>query len=300
MASPCVGICQIDESLGFCIGCARTRAEIAAWTTASGETIDRFWAELPSRRARIGLGMHRLRWTVDDMQSYVVDTLRSGAGTWVAGVHGAVAEFCVGNGEPIDLDAGSRTIAAISPRGAISFSLSEHARALAFGDALSPADAVIVLAIAREHAGLAPRFGLTSLGRDSAAVRPDDRDEQLYDLGLGRIAAGFGVRTADPALRASLDRCAGMSWQDLLGRIGAQIVQSSPTRVVRHSLGRIEVFTAIPPPGGQSPQGPHTHFEPRDIALEVDLPPSLTVPDTYIPCAIHYPERPITGMCGDH
>jgi predicted Fe-S protein YdhL (DUF1289 family) len=293
MASPCIGICRIDESLGFCIGCARTRAEIADWTTASVETIDRVWAELPSRRARMRLRMHRLRWTVDYMRSYVVDTLRPGGGTWVAGVYGAVAEFCIGDGEPVDLDAEGSAITAISPRGAMSLALSEHARALAFGEA------AIVLAIPREHVTLATCFGLTSVGRDAGSVRPSGRDEQLYDLGLGRIAAGFGMRTAEPALRASLDRCLGLGWPDLLSRIGAEIVQSSPTRVVRHSLGRIEVYTQIPPPGGSSPEGPHTHLQPGDIALQADLPPSLAIPDTYVPCATHYPEQ-AAGMCADH
>src|SRR5262249_33461542 len=160
------------------------------------------------------------------------------------------AEFCVGDGEPVDLDAGGRTITAISPRGAMSLALSEHVRALAFGEA------AVVLAIPREHATLAACFGLTSLGRDAGSVRPSGREEQLYDLGLGRSAAGFGVRTAEPALRTSLDRCVGLDWPDLLSRIGAEIVQSSPTRVIRHSLGRIEVYTPIPPPGGVSPEGP--------------------------------------------
>jgi predicted Fe-S protein YdhL (DUF1289 family) len=293
IASPCIGICQIDESLGFCIGCARTRAEIADWTTASVETIDRVWAELPSRRARMRLGVHRLRWSVDDMRSYVVDTLRPGGGTWVAGIYGAIAEFCVGDGEPVDIDAEGRTITAISPRGAMSLALSEHVRALAFGEA------VIVLAIPREHATLAAHFGLTRLGRDAGSVRPSGRDEQLYDLGLGRSAAGFGVRTAEPALRTSLDRCVGLCWRDLLSRIGGEIARSSPTRVVRHSLGRIEVFTPIPPPDGQSPEGPHTHLLPGDIALQADLPPSLAIPDAYVPCAIHYREK-AAGMCADH
>src|SRR5215468_10348926 len=180
IASPCIGICQIDEGLGFCIGCGRTRDEIATWTTASAEMIDRVWAELPSRRAHLRLAMHRLRWTLDDMRSYVVDTLRHGGGTWVAGFYGAVAEFCVGDGEPLDIDAGAHIITAISPRGAMSLVLSEHTRALAFGEA------VVVLAIPREQVSLAAPFGLTGLGRDTASVRPSGRDEQLYDLGLGR------------------------------------------------------------------------------------------------------------------
>lgn len=34
-ASPCVNVCRIDERSGFCVGCARTLNEIAAWSTAS-------------------------------------------------------------------------------------------------------------------------------------------------------------------------------------------------------------------------------------------------------------------------
>jgi predicted Fe-S protein YdhL (DUF1289 family) len=31
LPSPCVSICQMDPQDGVCIGCYRTRAEIAAW-----------------------------------------------------------------------------------------------------------------------------------------------------------------------------------------------------------------------------------------------------------------------------
>lgn len=33
--SPCVQICVLDEELGHCIGCGRTRAEIWKWTRAT-------------------------------------------------------------------------------------------------------------------------------------------------------------------------------------------------------------------------------------------------------------------------
>ena len=35
--SPCVQVCVLDEGLGHCIGCGRTRAEIWKWTRASDE-----------------------------------------------------------------------------------------------------------------------------------------------------------------------------------------------------------------------------------------------------------------------
>ena len=31
LPSPCVSICQMDPKEGVCLGCYRTRAEIAAW-----------------------------------------------------------------------------------------------------------------------------------------------------------------------------------------------------------------------------------------------------------------------------
>lgn len=35
--SPCVGICQLDDTMQYCIGCYRTRWEIAEWLRASDE-----------------------------------------------------------------------------------------------------------------------------------------------------------------------------------------------------------------------------------------------------------------------
>jgi hypothetical protein len=33
--SPCIGICELDPRTDTCRGCRRTRAEIAAWSTAT-------------------------------------------------------------------------------------------------------------------------------------------------------------------------------------------------------------------------------------------------------------------------
>jgi hypothetical protein len=51
--SPCVKICRIDAQTGFCIGCARTMAEIAGWGSASEGERKRILAALPARRARL-------------------------------------------------------------------------------------------------------------------------------------------------------------------------------------------------------------------------------------------------------
>ncbi|CAN2533537.1 hypothetical+protein [Methylocapsa aurea] len=51
--TPCVKICRIDAPTGFCIGCARTMAEIAGWGAASADERKRILASLPARRERL-------------------------------------------------------------------------------------------------------------------------------------------------------------------------------------------------------------------------------------------------------
>jgi predicted Fe-S protein YdhL (DUF1289 family) len=49
--SPCRSVCRIDDRLGWCIGCRRTRAEIKAWPTATADEKRHILAQLPGRAA---------------------------------------------------------------------------------------------------------------------------------------------------------------------------------------------------------------------------------------------------------
>jgi predicted Fe-S protein YdhL (DUF1289 family) len=49
--SPCIDICRIDPSSGWCEGCLRTIDEIAAWGALDDAAKREVWAELPGRRA---------------------------------------------------------------------------------------------------------------------------------------------------------------------------------------------------------------------------------------------------------
>ena len=53
--SPCVSICRMDASTGWCEGCLRTLDEIAAWSTMADEDKRRVWALLPARRQQAQL-----------------------------------------------------------------------------------------------------------------------------------------------------------------------------------------------------------------------------------------------------
>lgn len=49
-ASPCTGICRIDQPGGLCRGCRRTLDEIAAWPTLSPPARRAILAALPGRK----------------------------------------------------------------------------------------------------------------------------------------------------------------------------------------------------------------------------------------------------------
>jgi predicted Fe-S protein YdhL (DUF1289 family) len=291
IASPCIGLCRIDEKSGLCLGCARSRVEIAMWRQSPDDELLRILARLPDRRNRLGLGIYNLGWNVEEIRSFVIKTFRPGSGAWVAGVHGAVAEFCIGEAEPYDSEVDTHTVRASSARGAIRFTLSEHIQALALGSASDAAGfEIVALAIPCDRATSFRDRGLMRVGPDREAIRDKHREEILYDFGLGRNGSGFGIRTPDGELKARLDRVLGLEWQQFLSAVGADLLRISPTRVVRNSIGRIEIFTAIPSPDGASASGPHTHFLPDHLKERRDLPANIRIPPGYISCAIFYPE----------
>jgi predicted Fe-S protein YdhL (DUF1289 family) len=51
--SPCRKVCVIHPDSGLCIGCLRTREEIAAWPSLLPEARRAIMAELPAREGRL-------------------------------------------------------------------------------------------------------------------------------------------------------------------------------------------------------------------------------------------------------
>ncbi len=290
MPSPCVGFCRLDDSSGICVGCARSRQEIACWKVAPSAILEQIWSDLPGRRARLGIRLHRLAWTQDEIRAFITETFRAGDGTWVHGIFGAVGEFCIGLHETCEIVTQGDRITAQTDRGAIRFDVTDHVRALSMTMKLGArAKEVVVLAVPRARVSRAANQRLTALGPDRDAIRSHERDERLYDLGLGTLAAGFCVRTSDQELSRELEACSGLGWAALLARLGGAIVRVSPPRVILSPIGRVEVFTPIPLPNGRSPDGPHTHFLPIHLAVGREMPPGLELPEALVPCGIFYP-----------
>ncbi len=57
--SPCISICELDAVSGYCIGCLRTREEIAIWGRADSSTRLEILDKLRDRLAESGGGRRR-------------------------------------------------------------------------------------------------------------------------------------------------------------------------------------------------------------------------------------------------
>ncbi len=148
--SPCIGICKIEKGTGLCFGCARTIDEIAAWRGASEVVKSQVWAELPARRVGLGIGLHRLAWTLGDLSAFIETTLRTGRGVWSLIDQRADEAFHVGPDERVVVDVGETWITASSPRGAVRFEISELTVVLALpGSAEADGSDRIILASPR-------------------------------------------------------------------------------------------------------------------------------------------------------
>ena len=47
--TPCIKLCSIDDTTGYCFGCGRTRDEVGAWSNMAPETRRTVMATLPTR-----------------------------------------------------------------------------------------------------------------------------------------------------------------------------------------------------------------------------------------------------------
>ena len=292
IGSPCTGICSIDDASGYCLGCARSSAEIAEWSTAGNARKREIWTELPPRFEQLGIAVTRLPWLPGEVAAFIADTLVRRSGTWVTGCHGASAEFMIGADEPAEISVESE-LTAVTARGALRFVPAANLRALQWHDPRAEDGMrAIFIVIPRPREISTPSILFTACGPDTAAIQPQHRGESLFDLGLGRDHMRFAVRSASPELNAVLNDAVGLPLDGLLQRCGKSLLEASPTRIVETALGRIEVTTPIPPRGGKSPDGPHTHLLPGHLALMRATPAGVDLPEAYSLCATFYPRNP--------
>lgn len=176
--------------------------------------------------------------------------LAEAAHGWSVGTWGAIGEFQYDPDEPdlvIDLD----SLSVSTRRGALHIGDLSGATAFAFtGD-----DGRL-----HEIAFCSPREGA---GRTAIAAVGDF----TFDLGIGAPHVDMLVRLApgDQTTREAIDAGLGRPLFEPGNPAGPAIGRASPTRIFRSALASLEVHQPIPPPGGRSPAGPHSHLLPGHL-----------------------------------
>lgn len=282
--SPCVGICKLDDASGFCIGCGRSKGEIADWISMNESQRDEVWLKLPERLAALSIRVRLMPWTRDELVDWAKQTVSSRRGTWVTGAPGAVAEFPCTVERQIDVDASADTVIARASDASFRLRVNDKVRAFMFAG-----DGPVVLGLPRGRASIRSHAAVETLGPDDDAIDEAHRNDRLFDFGVGRKSSRFCVRTNDEPLAKALSDHSGRHWSEVMQSIGVQLLATSPNRVVESAAARIEVFAPIPIPGTQSRTGAHTHFLPESLKSNEEIPASLALPDFAAPIAIFYP-----------
>ncbi|CAN7690149.1 hypothetical protein LJR220_006657 [Bradyrhizobium sp. LjRoot220] len=219
---------------------------------------------------------------------------------WSLGTFGAIAEFARDRDEPVWLTQSENAIAAVTPRGGIALKPDGGSRAFASeGITKSGWSQRIALCLPSGDCAMSGRNALTEIGADRDALRPEDRESILFDLGLGAVQADFCVRIGDHDLAARLRELSGRAIFEHDNPAMGMILGANPHRVFISRLGRIEVYQTIPPPSGKSPEGPHTHVLPKLLKSGRTHAATEPVPEGWIPCAHIYPPHPARDGMGE-
>lgn len=224
---------------------------------------------------------------------------------WSMGAFGAIAEFHQDAGEEAVVDDG-RALARATARGGIRLGPARLATVLPVAyETLSPRPhrwtQALALCLPVREAGSSGRAVLTELGPDGGSIRPCDRDDILFDMGLGLQQCDFCIRTGDPDLLTVLRANLGRSLFEHDNPAMPAILKAHPHRVALTVLGRTEVYQKIggPDTGGVSPPGPHTHVLPKLLKSGRTHSANTPIPGGHVPVAYLHPGNPAIGPMGE-
>lgn len=245
---------------------------------------------LEAGRPGSGAGVNPAAGHAELVRRHLADAQTS----WAIGTFGAIAEFHRDAVEPVEFS----THGAITARGGIRLQLEGAVRVVAWerpsaGDGWMHG---IALCLPAAEGAMSGRTEVTELGPDAGALREQDRDAVLFDLGIGAPHCDVCVRTSDAGILRSLRAVAGRPI--LATGLLREIPAMSPARVFISRLGRVEVHTAIPGPEGRTPDGPHTHVLPDLLKHRRTHSANVPLPDGWVPGAEIFPASAIHDAHG--
>lgn len=233
-----------------------------------------------------------------EIEALLRGALADPATGWSLGSFGALAEFLRDPDEPVRALPDDR-IGLVTDRGAVALTLAPGLRPVAYETGFSGGyNHAVALCLPEAACAMAGHRVITELGPDRDAVREEDREAILFDLGLGLRAVDACLRVRDPGSLACLRAGLGRSLFDPDNPVGAHLGAMSPHRVFRARLGRIEVYTPIPGPGEASPGGPRAHILPALLRAGRTHAATTPIPAGLVPCAGFFPPHPYKDRNG--
>lgn len=213
---------------------------------------------------------------------------------WSIGTFGAIGEFRRVPDEHYAINSGPDRVRLATRRGGIGIRRCLDIQILAYdilsSDGETWGNAVAVCLPC--PADSAPH-SIRNLGLDREALRAQDREKALFDLGIGIGLVSMCVRTDDPELTVALNALEGgtiLASEAAVAR--SLILKLSPHRIMLSPIGRLEVFSPIPSEDGESPDGPHTHLLPKLIASRRTHGANAPIPDGLQPVLMLHPRSP--------
>lgn len=224
--------------------------------------------------------------------------------SWSIGSFGAIAEFHLDPDEAVTRDLSPSGGVILTERGGISIELRGGCQ---------PAPYEILrrgnhrwlhgvnFCLPENLAVRTGRQGLTELGADQTAIRLEDRNDILFDMGLGIAHADVCIRTADQEFLAVLRSHVGDSILIADSPVMAAIKLKSPHRVFQSNAGRVEVYQGIGSleKGIPTPQGPHTHVLPRLLQHRRTHAANISIPAGHYPSLTMFPANPTSDELGN-
>jgi hypothetical protein len=229
-----------------------------------------------------------------EMLDFLSDRLADSATGWSVGSFGAIAEFTRDGDEAVEICRSERAISAVTARGGLRVAAHQGLRLIASESPTSESwTHRVAFCLPEKSCAMGGRTELTEVGPDRQALRAVDQAGVLFDLGLGTLQVDACVRSNEPEVIAALRDCAGKSVFDPGSGAMRVILAANPHRIFISRIGRAEVYQPIPPPGGTSPIGPHTHVLPKLLAHGRTHAATELLPAGWVPCAHCYPPHPM-------
>jgi len=234
-----------------------------------------------------------------DLLDFLAGQLADTETGWSLGSFGVIAEFTRDADETATLDRSDGTISLVTALGGIRIAAHRELRPIASESPTTESwSHRVALCLPQQVCAMNGHAELTEIGPDGAALRAEDSAGVVFDLGLGTLQVDACVRTSDPDVIAALRGCTGKSVFAPGNSAMSVILAANPHRVFMSRIGRIEVYQPIPPPGGKSPTGPHTHVLPKLLAHGRTHSATEPLPPGWVPCAHFYPPHPLRDGLG--